>query len=67
VPSANAQLGEEPDSSAVKEVTTEVNEERKDDRTGRHYDRLARLGPVHHGIDGSLIFPVNTIVIIIQI
>lgn len=58
VPSSDAQLGEEPHTSAVEEVAAEVHEERKDYGAGRHYNRLARLGPVHHRVDGSLVFPV---------
>jgi len=57
VPSSDAQLGEEPHTSAVEEVAAEVHEERKDYGAGRHYNRLARLGPVHHRVDGSLVFP----------
>lgn len=59
VASTDAQLGEEPDAATVQEIAAEVDKEGEDYSAGRHNDRLARLGPVHHRIDGGLIFPAN--------
>lgn len=64
VSSADTELGEKPDTSAIEQITAEVHEEGEDDGTCRHNDGFARLGPVHHGVDGSLIFPIAIQVII---
>lgn len=57
--SAYAELGEEPDASAIEQIAAEVNKEGEDYSARGHNDGFARLGPVHHGVDGSLIFPAN--------
>lgn len=60
VASAYAELGEEPDASAIEQIAAEVYKEGEDYCACGHNDGFARLGPVHHGVDGSLIFPAST-------
>lgn len=64
VSSAYAELGEEPDTSAVEQITAEVHEEGENDGACCHNDGFARLGPVHHGVDGSLVFPIAIQIVI---